>query len=144
MADSKREAALKALLSVLAGISGPTVERNTLEAQKLPAGGLIVLRDGDPGEPDVTLSPPSYLFQHRAEIVVQVSGGTAAIRDAAMDAVLQQIGAAVGADDTLGGAVEMATLEPPEYLGEPVEGGEGIKAAELGVVLEYEAATPLG
>ena len=144
MADSKREAALKALLSVLAGISGPTVKRNMLEEQDLPDGGLIVLLDGDPGDPDVTLSPPSYYFQHRAEVVVHVGGGDAAARDAALDALLQQIAAAVSADDTLGGAVEMATLEPAEFLGEPVEGGAAVKSAEFGVVLEYEATTPLG
>lgn len=144
MADSAREAALKALLSLLQGLTGPKVLRNEPEVQTIPAGGLVVLRDGEPGEPEVLLSPASYAYEHRAEIVVQVSGGSAAGRDAALDALLQAIGAAIAADQTLSGAVDMATPGGPELVDEAVEGAPAIKAALVPVFLEYVSATPLG
>ncbi len=144
MADSKREAALKALFAVLSGIAGPAVKRNEPEVAKIPSGGLIVLRDGEPGEPEVMLSPTSYIYTHRAEVVVQVQDGDSGTRDTAMDALLQAIGQAVSADETLGGAVDMASPGSPELLDEPVEGAATIKAALVTVFLEYATSTPLG
>ena len=36
--------------------------------ERVPAEGLLILRDGEPGEPEVPLSPFAYHYQHRAEI----------------------------------------------------------------------------
>lgn len=144
MADSVREAALKALLTVLSGISGPLVLRNADESQTIPSGGLVVLRDGEPGEPEVTLSPTRYWFDHRAEVIVQVQDEPSAARDGAMDVLLQTIGATLNADQTLSGAVDNLTIGTPEIMQEPVEGGETVKAVLVPVYLEYDALTPLG
>ena len=76
--------------------------------------GVIILRDGDPGEPAVLLSPPEYVYEHRAELEVAMAGGTSAARDAAFDALLQAIGAAIAADRTLGGLCDWVEAEAPE------------------------------
>ena len=34
----------------------------------MPSAGLLILRDGDPGDPEVTLSPLRHHSQHRAKI----------------------------------------------------------------------------
>jgi hypothetical protein len=34
---------------------GATIERNSGLPEKIPAGGLLILRDGDPGEPEQAL-----------------------------------------------------------------------------------------
>lgn len=141
---TKREAALNALLAALEGIAGPDVERNAAEGVDVPDGGLIVLRDGEPGSPEVYLSPPAYGWAHRAEVVVQVQARTATARDARLDALLEEIAAAIDADPTLGGAVEQASIEAPEILTEAVENGAAIKAALLPVTLEYLSNSPLG
>jgi hypothetical protein len=49
------EQALERLRSVLEKIPGAVVQRNSVLPEKVPAGGLIILRDGDPGEPDQAL-----------------------------------------------------------------------------------------
>lgn len=149
MADSARETALKGLKALLdaivwSGDPGPTVKRNEPEAAAIPAGGLVILRDGDPGEPEVYLSPPAYAYSHRAEIVVQVQDKAASARDAGVDSILRDIGAALAADPTLSGAVDMAVPGAPETIDELVEGAATIKAALAPVVLEYVAETPLG
>jgi hypothetical protein len=48
---SIRELALQALLARLQTVGSPEVARNEVLPAKLPAGGLVILRDGDPGEP---------------------------------------------------------------------------------------------
>ena len=66
---SKREQALAGLFLCLKdNVTGLSVLRNEPLPTKVPADGLLILRDGDPGEPEVTLSPTRYHYQHRAEI----------------------------------------------------------------------------
>lgn len=43
--------------------------------ETVPAGGLIILRDGDPGDPEVILSPVTYLWEHQTEIEVILQRG---------------------------------------------------------------------
>ncbi len=69
--------------------------------------------------------------------------GDAAARDAAFDALLQQIGVALEAAPTLGGLVFGLTYSRPEPSIEPVAGAPAIKAATLTVTVDYETDTPL-
>jgi hypothetical protein len=72
-------AALHARLQPLAAF----VLRDEVLPERIPAAGLIILRDGQPGEPEVTLSPLRYHYQHRAEleVVVQAPNGRACTFD---------------------------------------------------------------
>lgn len=73
--------------------------------ERIPAAGLIILRDGPPGEPEVTLSPVRYHYQHRAELEVVVQAGSG--RASAFDGLIAAIGAAHKADRTLGGLMRL-------------------------------------
>jgi hypothetical protein len=104
MPASKAEQVLGAIQALLDTIPGAVVERNSVLPEQIPAGGLIVLRDGDPGEPEQALGGfGSTYYQHAVEIEVYVEDGDAAGRDTAFDDLLQQIGTALDADPTLGG-----------------------------------------
>jgi hypothetical protein len=121
MPASKAEQVLEALRALLATVPGAAVERNGVLPEKVPAGGLIVLRDGDPGEPEQALGGfGNAYYQHAVEIEVYVEEGDAAVRDAGFDALLQQIGAALKADPTLGGLVFGMTYGRPEPATEAV------------------------
>ena len=61
-------AALHARLQPLAA----KVLRDEVLPERIPPAGMIILRDGQPGEPEITLSPLRYHFQHRAELEVIV------------------------------------------------------------------------
>ena len=76
-----RETILQALLAALQTMPAATVLREEVLPERLPAGGLVILRDGDPGTPEVTLSPLQYHYEHRAEVEVIVQGKTPATRD---------------------------------------------------------------
>jgi hypothetical protein len=103
---SKREHVLAAVFGKLRAIPLAIVKRNEALPSSVPANGLVILRDGDPGEPDVTLNPRTEFFNHRAEIEVFVTRTAEGGGEAVLDELLSQIGAALAADRSLGGLAE--------------------------------------
>lgn len=89
-------AALHARLSTLPA----TILRGDVLPERVPTAGLLTLRGGEPGEPEVKPSPLRCDYRHRAEIEAVVQG---ADRDAAFDTLSASIGTAIAADRTLGG-----------------------------------------
>jgi len=130
-------AALHARLLPLAAL----ILRGDVLPERIPATGLIILRDGKPGEPEVTLSPLSYFYEHRAELEVVIQAGAG--RDALFDALAADIGAALAADRTLGGLCDWVEAEAPEPVDLPIEGAAALKAAVITAVLHYATADPL-
>lgn len=139
-----REQALGALHAVFEAVTGPTVLRNAALPERMPASGLVILRDGEPGQPEVTLSPLTWHYQHRAEIEVIVQGADAAARDAAFDALVAALGSALAADRTLGGLCDWVEAQAPGPVDLPIEGAAGLKAAVVPIILHYAAPDPLG
>jgi Lambda phage tail tape-measure protein (Tape_meas_lam_C) len=104
MPASKAEQVLDALKALLETVPSAMIDRNSVLPEKVPGGGLIIVRDGDPGEPEQALGGfGNAYYQHAVEIEVYVEEGDATVRDAAFDALLQQIGATLEADPTFGG-----------------------------------------
>ncbi len=141
---SKREQALAGLFLCLKdNVTGLSVLRNEPLPTKVPADGLIILRDGDPGEPEVTLSPTRYHYQHRAEIEALVQHAEPSQRDLALDALLGTLAQALDGQTSLGGLVDYLHIETPDFLSETVEGAPTIKAAVVPIILEYSTSNPL-
>ena len=144
MPASKTEQVLEALRALLETVPNASVQRNSVLPEKVPAGGLIILRDGDPGEPEQALGGfGSTYYQHAVEIEVYVDEGDAMARDAAFDGLLQQIGAVLEADLTLGGLAYGLAYGRPEPSIEAVAGAPAIKSATLTVTVDYESDAPL-
>ena len=142
---SRTEQVLTALTDRLRTVPKAKVERNTAAPERIPRGGLIVLRDGDPGEPEQTLGGVgSVYYSHAVEIEVYVETGEAAARDAAFDALVRNIGAALDADPTLGGLAFGMTTARPGIDTEAVIGAPAIKTGIVEAIVEYESETPLG
>ena len=139
-----RETILQALLAALQAVLGPTVLRGAILPERIPAGGVIILRDGDPGTPEVTLSPLRYHYEHHSEVEVIVQGKTPAARDAAFDTWLAELATAITDDRTLGGLCDWVEAEAPQPVDLPVEGAEALKAAIVPIILTYTTADPLG
>lgn len=138
---SDREDILAALFAALQAIPGPAFQRNGVLPTRIPAGGLCILRDGDPGDPEVTLSPLTYIYEHEAalEVLVQVE----ATQDALLDSISEAVGLILEADRTLSGRLDWLEGKAPEAVDLPVEGGEPIKAAVIGIMLHYGTQHPL-
>ena len=135
-----RETILTALHARLQPLAALTL-RDEVLPERIPAAGLIILRDGQPGEPEVTLSPLRYHYQHRAELEVVVQAGTG--RASAFDDLIAAIGAALEADRTLGGLCDWVEPDAPASVDLPVDGASALKAAVIPVVLHYSTADPL-
>ena len=144
MPASRPEQVLDALKALLETIPDAVVERNSVLPEKIADGGLIILRDGDPGEPEQALGGfGSTYYQHAVAIEVYVEEGDATTRDAAFDDLLQQIGAALEAGPTLGGLAFGLTYGRPEPSIEPIAGAPAIKTATLTATVDYESDAPL-
>ncbi len=73
MASSKAEQVLEAVKALLVTVPGAKIERNTAVPEKVPTSGLIVLRDGDPGEPETALGGfGGVYYSHGIEVELYI------------------------------------------------------------------------
>ena len=147
---SARESAIAALVAQITASAAarpspkPVVLRNEPYPQSLPAGGLVVVRDGETVVSEAIMSPLRFHMEHAAEVEVVVAGTTAAARAAAIDALLVALSAGVSANRTLGGAVEYAEIGTADLEDIEFEGAAALRAARFTVTLQFTAAeTPL-
>ena len=95
------------------------------------------------GEPEVSLSPLTYHWQHQVAIELFVADPDASTRDSRMDGLLTELASLIEADRTLAGVVEYAEIGQPKFDELAPEGTSSIKACLLPVVLHYSSAGPL-
>lgn len=142
---SKRETILQALDTRLQAAMRPLrvdYERNASVPSRIGTRGRVILRDGKPGEPDHTLSPLTYHWEHRAEIEVYYQA-TDGQRELPLDTILVTIGQAIGTDRTFGGLTNWSEPEGPEPSDIPVQAGLTFSAVTVGVWLHYDTTDPL-
>jgi hypothetical protein len=140
---SRREQILAALVDILAGQLAAPVRRNEVLPEKVPAAGLVILRDGEPGEPDITLNPRTEFYAHQVELEVYVPRDPSGGGEAALDQLLGAIGAALRVDETLGGLAENLTPSAPETGALALEGAPPMLTARIIVTIEYLVSDPL-
>lgn len=144
MADSKREEILNAALAVVAAaLPDAEVARNSDAAETIAADGYASLDDGQPGAPEVLLSPVQYYWDHLAELTVAVQNEDQAARDAALDVMLQKVESGFLADPSLGGLADLAEVLEPEMETDAFEGSVTIKSAIVPIRLMYLTETRL-
>ena len=141
---SKRETVLGAIKSLVSGaLPGAEVKRNLAKPERIPPGGLVVIRDGDPGEPDVTLSPVSYLYTHRIPVEIAAFESATLTREQVVDDMLAAIGAAIIANRRLGGLVDWIEAEAPASEDIETTGSPAGRFADFVIVATYATADPL-
>ncbi|OAO02713.1 hypothetical protein [Roseovarius indicus] len=146
MPDSSLEAVLQALATALSGQmpADATFKRNVALPSEIPPGGLGILRDGEPGEPEITMSPLRYEYDHVAEFDIHAGDPLPGARDATFDALKQAIAPALAADRSLGGlAIDVRARAPRALLIKTVDGASEIKAATVPIVVTFVTTDPL-
>ena len=139
--STTRETILAALHTRLRSLAATALHDEVLP-ERIPSAGLIILRDGQPDEPEVTLSPLRYHYQHRAELEVIVQAPEN--RATAFDILIASTGAVLTVDRSLGGLCDWVEPEAPASVDPPVEGAVALKAAVVAVILRYSTSNPLG
>ncbi|MEO5376145.1 MAG: acyl-CoA transferase, partial [Alphaproteobacteria bacterium] len=76
---TRREQVLSAVFSRLGSIPDAEILRNVALPVRIPEAGLIIMRDGDPGSPDVTLNPRTEFYSHRIPVEIITTGDEAAL-----------------------------------------------------------------
>ena len=141
---SKRETVLAAVKSlVAAALPGAEVKRNLVKAERIPPGGLVVLRDGDPGEPEVSLSPLTYLYSHRIPLEIAAYESATLTREQVVDVMLGAIGTAIMANRTLGGLCDWIEAEAPVTDDIEALGALPGRFADLAILAVYATTDPL-
>ena len=141
---SQRENAIGAVFAVLGQLSLVTmVKRNAALPERIADHAMAILRDGEMGEPEVSLSPLTYHWQHQVVIELFVAEPDASAQDTRMDGLLMELAALIEVDRTLGGVIEFAEIGPPKFDELAPDGTGGIKACLLPVVLHYSSSSPL-
>ncbi len=142
---SKRETILQALDARLKATLRPLqvdYGRNDAVPSKIALRGRVILRDGEPGEPEVTLSPPIWSYEHRAELEVFYQGSDGS-REMPLDDILVAISQAIATDRTLGGLCNWCEPEAAQPSDIPVQAGLPFRAVTVGVWLHFETTDPL-
>jgi hypothetical protein len=141
--SSKREQVLQAVLALVAGaLPGAEVKRNLAKPERIPAGGLVIIRDGDPGEPEIMLSPLTYIYTHRIPIEAAVYNA-ASPNEQALDAIFGPIGSAVAGNRTLGGLCDFIEAEAPATADVETAGAVAGRWADAAIVAVYSTPDPL-
>ena len=141
---SKREQVLNAVKAlVAAALLDADVKRNLAKADRIPPGGLVIIRDGDPSEPEVMLSPLLYVYTHRIPIEVAAYETSSQSREQVLDEMLGAIGAAVAVDRTLGGLCDFVEAEAPATEDVETAGARAGRWADAAIVAVYGTTDPL-
>lgn len=141
---SVREQVLQAVFDMV-GAARPNAKllRNAKKPTSIDPGGTIIVHDGEPGEPDVTLSPLTYTYSHQVHIDVAAYESATKAREQVLDEILADLGAAVEADRSLGGLcqwVEFAAPAADDYG----DGTEPFRFVQLALTCIYDTSNPLG
>lgn len=141
---SRREQVLGAIHELVASaLPSAEVKRNLAKPERVAPGGLAIIRDGDPGEPEVTLSPLTYIYAHRIPIEVAAYETSSETRERVLDGMLTAIGGAVASNRTLGDLCDFIEAEAPATEDVETAGARAVRWADITIVAIYGTADPL-
>lgn len=142
--QSRREQVLEAVKAlIVAALPDADVERNPAKAVRIGGGGTVAIRDGEPGEPEVDLSPLTYRYEHRIPLELVAYESATKTREQVIDDMLMAIGAGVEADRTLGGLCEWVEPEAPDTDDVEVAGAAAARSADAAIIAVYSTPNPL-
>lgn len=142
--SSKREQVLDALKGLIGtALPDADVKRNLAKPERIPPGGLVIMRDGEPGDPEVMLSPLTYVYTHRIPVEISVYESASDPREAVFDTLLGMIGTAIAADRTLGGLCDFLEAEAPTTDDIETAGAVAGRWADIAILAVYGTTDPL-
>ncbi|MBZ0138243.1 MAG: hypothetical protein K8H87_00520 [Pseudorhodoplanes sp.] len=142
--SSKREQVLDAVKALLSSaLPTADVRRNLAKPERIPPGGLVVVRDGDPGDPEVMLSPLVYVYTHRIPIELAAYETSSQSPEQVLDEMLGAIGVAVSGDRTLGGLCDFIEAQAPSTDEVETAGARAGRWADAAIVAVYGTPDPL-
>jgi hypothetical protein len=116
-------------------------DKDASKPTRFGPNGCVIGHPGEPGEPDVDLSPLTYNYQHR--IWLEVIGPNGAGGEP-LDAMLETLGTAIAADPFLGGLCQFFSPDAPDFNDRSTEAVASTNWATVPLLAEYSTQNPLG
>lgn len=104
--------------------------------------GSVFVRDGDPGEPEIDLSPPTYHYEHRLPVELAAYKQSVPLRTV-LDRMAGSVGDAVLADRSLGGLVDWLDVTAATFAAINETGSQTQMGATFDVIAHYSTTNPL-
>jgi len=145
---SQRLDVLVAIVSLIAATRPQAdvrgMSNDDAKPDEVGAGGAAFVRSGDPGDPSIDLSPPTYWWDHTVpvELTAYAAGGETSQQ--VLDGWLMAIGQAVEADRTLGGRCSYLDVSAPIDGETSAPGAVPLGWADFTITASYETTSPLG
>jgi hypothetical protein len=143
---SHRETLLNRLFLELKTFETPSLKvyRNLEKPQRIPSGGLMILRDGTSGDPEILLSPLTYIYTHQVQLEIIIQQKEDSFRSLKIDEVLMSLGNLIAQNRTLDGLAEWIEPQAPEFIEESLEGGIPVRMALVTLLIRFATLDPLG
>lgn len=140
---SHREQVMQAFVTLVRNaLPAAEVQRDAPWPTRAEPGGLVIVRDGDPGAPEECFSPAAFTYRHEIELEVFGPAGTEE-RHEVLDAMLVDLGVAIVGDRSLGGLCQWLEAGAPAPDDVVTANGQPLRAAIVPVIAEYTTSNPL-
>lgn len=107
-------------------------------------GGLVIVRSGMPGDPDIDLSPPTWWWEHVVPIEIAAYGEPGRRAQIVLAEMIGRIDVARQADPYLGGLCVHLDATMPVDGEQNVPGAVPVGWADFNLVPFYSTTSPLG
>ncbi len=139
---SKREEILTALMRKIVSLETPDIKvfRNLDAPQKIPTGGIIIVRDNEAAkETEVFLNPLTYVYELVITVEIMVQHQDCEKRVYMLDDLLVKVGKLISANSSLNNLVEWMEAKPAEFTEESIEGAATVRSADVPVVIRFSS-----
>lgn len=134
--------ALKALVAAaLPAVDVRGFDKDTEKPGRIGVGGCVIGHPGDPGRPEIDLSPLTYNYSHTLFLEVVGPNGEGG---AVLDAMIETLGEAIAANSFLGGLCEFLSAEAPDRNDRSSDAVASTNWATVPLIAEYSTTNPLG
>lgn len=138
------EAVVRAVLALAqAALPQSEAEREAPWPTRVGADGKVIVRDGDPGDPEECFSPQAFTYRHTIPIEVFAPEG-AEDRFLALDEMMAALDAALALDRSLGGLCDWSEISAPAPDDVGSAASQPVRVAILTLTAEYTTPRRLG
>lgn len=135
------KALVKAALPV-ARVKGMSLD--DVKPEKIDELGEAIVRSGDPGEPEIDLSPPTYYYERSFPIELASYDEPTRTAQQVLAAMAFAIGQAIEANRFLGGLCIWLDATAPAEGEMDLRGARPIGWSDFTIVASYSTPSPLG
>jgi hypothetical protein len=136
--------AIKAMIeAALPGVEVLGLDGKDADPATVPESGRVIVMTGDPGDPEIDLSPLTYNYNHPVPISLSGYATDDDDLETVIDGMMRAIGVACEQDRTLGGLCNWIEPTAPITEYDAIQGTEVPKDADFMIVASYATSNPL-